>query len=136
MYKCRHFSIKEFVPEYIHIARGEKAWELLDERMLETCDALRGRYGPITINDWSWGGSNQNRGLRAENSPIGTIYSQHRFGRAADCNFKSIDAESVREDILDNFDLFPHITFIELGTVHLHFDVRNCQRIKTYDPRG
>lgn len=132
MYKCRHFSVKEFVPEYIYIARGEKAWELLDERMLMTCDALRDRYGAIIVNDWAWGGSNQWRGLRTENCPVGTIYSQHRLGRASDNNFQDIDAESVRKDILDNPNLFPYITFIELGTVHLHFDVRNCERIKTY----
>lgn len=134
MYKPKHFSVKEFVPEYIYIARGEKSLELIDGRVLETCDALRGRYGPIVINDWSWGGSNQWRGLRIDGCPIGTIYSQHRFGRAADCNFKNIDAESVRQDILKNPDLFPHINSLELATVHLHFDVRNCRRIKTYKP--
>lgn len=134
MYKPRHFSAKEFVPEYIYIARGEKSLELIDDRVLHTCDALRDRYGPIIINDWAWGGKNQWRGLRAEQCPVGTIYSQHRFGRAADCNFQDIDAESVREDLLDDPSLFPYINFIELATVHLHFDVRNCERIKTYRP--
>ena len=95
MYKCKYFDIKELVPEHVYEDRGEKAWELLDNRMLMTLDRLREIYGPITVNDWSWGGENQWRGLRTPESPVGTIYSQHRFGRACDCIFHETDAETV-----------------------------------------
>lgn len=55
MYKCSHFKIQELVPPAIFEARGEKAWELLDERLLITLDRLRDRFGPITVNNWHSG---------------------------------------------------------------------------------
>jgi hypothetical protein len=74
--------------------------------------------------------------LRTEGSPFGTEYSQHRFGRAADCIFADVTAEQVRQDVLDNPDDedFKYITSIELGVDWFHFDVRNCNRIMTYYP--
>ena len=134
MYKPRHFYTQELVPEHVYRDRGEKALELLDDRLLITLDDMRDAYGPIVVNDWYRGGVIQWRGLRTDNSPVGTIYSQHRFGRAADLIFLDTDAESVRRDILNNPNLFPHIQSLELGTTWLHFDVRNCERIKTYSP--
>ncbi len=134
MYRPRFFETEELVPKHIYDVRGERSLELLDERLLKTLDDLRASYGKMTVNDWLWGGANHWRGLRTELSPVGTPYSQHRFGRAADCTFHDIDVESVRQDILNNPGLFPHITFVELGTPHLHFDVRNCTPIKTYHP--
>ena len=40
MYKCENFSIHELVPPNVFYNRGEKAWELLDERLLITLDSL------------------------------------------------------------------------------------------------
>lgn len=134
MYIPRHFYTQELVPAHVYKDRGEKAIELLDERLLKTLDDMRDAYGPIVINDWYRGGVIQWRGLRTEHSPVGTIYSQHRFGRAADLIFMDVDAESVRQEILKDIHLFPLISSIELGTFHLHLDVRNCERIKTYKP--
>ena len=45
MYICKHFDIFELVPEEIFKGRGQKAWELLDDRLLITIDALRGHLG-------------------------------------------------------------------------------------------
>ena len=134
MYKPRHFIIQELVPRHVFKDRGEKALELLDDRLLRTLDDLRDAFGPIVINDWHKDGMNQWRGLRTELSPFGTMYSQHRFGRAADLTFLKTDVDGVRAEILENPSLFPLITSIELATNWLHFDVRNCLRIKTYSP--
>jgi len=136
MYKCRYFDIRELVPPSVYDDRDERAWELLDSRMLITLDALRLRYGPITVNNWHTGGDRHWSGLRTPDSPWYKPYSQHTFGRAADCIFHSTDAESVRQDILANPDAreFELIMSIELGTSWIHFDVRNCVRIKTYTP--
>ena len=134
MYIPDHFLIEELVPKKVHNERGGKAWELLDDRLLITLDQLRDEYGSITINDWLWGGINEWRGLRTPDSSWYRPYSQHTFGRAADCIFNDINVDKVRDDILKYPDRFPCINSIELDVSWLHFDVRNCDRIKTYMP--
>lgn len=136
MYKCKHFSIHELVPRKVFEQRGCKAWELLDERLLITLDNLRERYGSITVNNYYWGKDREWSGLRTSDSPYYSPFSQHTFGRAADCLFANKSAEAVRQEILAspyNSD-FKLIGSIELGVSWLHFDVRNCARIKKYYP--
>ena len=134
MYKCEYFKIQELVPEHVYNERGDKAWELLDDRGLITLDCLHDAYGTMTVNNWMWGGSRQWSGFRTELSPYGTIYSQHRFGGAYDPLFKYVTAEKVRQDVLNNPDWFPLITSVELDVSWFHFDTRNCDRIKVYKP--
>jgi len=67
MHICKHFKIQELVPPAVFDARGERAWELLDERMLITLDKLRERYGPVTVNT----------GIRGANAN-GTAYARRR----------------------------------------------------------
>ncbi len=136
MYKCTYFALHELVPEEVYLERGESAWESLDESMLMSLDRLREHYGLMTVNNWYWGGSRQWSGLRIPGSPNYKPYSQHTFGRAADCLFEKYSAEEVRKDILStpNDSKFELISSIELDVSWLHFDVRNCERIKTYYP--
>lgn len=56
--------------------------------------------------------------------------------RAADCLFSNHSAAAVRQEILANpADRdFALIGSVELGTSWLHFDVRNCDRVKQYYP--
>lgn len=135
MYKPKFFSIKELVPRHVYADRGEAAIELLDSRALQSLDQLRERFGKIVVNDWAWGGNSQWRGLRTPQCPIGAKYSQHHYGRAFDAILVEYDVQKAREFILKNPDQFPFITFVELDTPHLHFDVRNCERIKTWSPK-
>lgn len=134
MYKCTHFGIKELVSKAKYEQRGEKAWQLLDDRALQTLDMLREKYGSITVNDWSWGGKNQWRGLRTPDSKYYSENSQHTFGRAFDCIFKDVTAQQVRDDIKANPNdpAFRFINSYEENTSWLHFDVRNCNRVMTY----
>ncbi len=136
MYKCNYFSVHEVVPPRVFEERGGEAWELLDERLLITLDRLRERFGPMTVNNYYWGERREWSGLRTKDSPYYSQFSQHSFGRAADCLFKNRTAEEVREIILSNpLDTeFELIGSIELDVSWLHFDVRNCDRIKTYYP--
>ncbi|MDX2346777.1 MAG: hypothetical protein QNK11_07905 [Legionella sp.] len=136
MYICENFAIHELVPPHAFHKRGEKAWELLDERLLITLDRLRGRYGQMTVNNYYWGKDREWSGLRTSDSPYYSAFSQHSFGRAADCLFSEKSVEEVRQDILANpqDDDFKLIGSLELGVSWLHFDVRNCDRIKTYYP--
>ena len=52
MYKYNYFSIHELVPPHVFGQRGEKAWELLDERLLIILDQLRERFGSMTLNNY------------------------------------------------------------------------------------
>ena len=136
IYKCTHFAIHELVPPHVFAARGEKAWELLDQRLLITLDQLRKRYGSMTVNNYYWNKNREWSGLRTSDSPFYSRFSQHSFGRAADCLFKDTTVEQVRQDILGSpgDPTFKLIGSVELGVSWLHFDVRNCDRIKTYYP--
>lgn len=136
MYKCEYFAIHELVPPHVFAERGEKAWELLDERLLISLDLLRKRFGPMTVNNYYWGKDREWSGLRTSDSPYYSRFSQHSFGRAADCLFKNKTAEEVRKEIINYPDSsdFELIGSVELGVSWLHFDVRNCERIKTYHP--
>jgi len=136
VYKCIHFEIHELVSRRIYEDHGELAWELLDDRLLITIDRLRERYGKTTINNYHWGGNRQWSGLRTPDSPYYTPYSQHTFGRAADCLFRDYTAQAVRTHILNNpgHTDFMYITSVERGTSWLHIDTRNCNRIKAFYP--
>jgi len=136
MYRCKHFAIHELVPPHVHRKRGDKSWQLLDDRLLITADRLRDRYGPMTINNWHWDGDRQWSGLRTPGSPYYSETSQHSFGRAFDCIFQNVAAEAVRQDILTEPDshAFELINSIEIGVSWLHFDVRNCDRILAFKP--
>lgn len=138
---AKHFDIRELVPRHVYTERGDKAWELLDYRAILTLDALRERFGPMIVNNWhmtnrpSWTAKERQwAGLRTPSSPWGTQYSQHRHGRAFDVLFRDHSSEDVRAYVLANPDEFPYIGSLELGVSWFHFDVRNCDRIKTYTP--
>jgi len=137
MYKCKHFEIHELVPKQIYLKRKEKAWELMDVRILKTIDMLRNRYGRMKINDYYWNGVREWSGLRTVDSPYYSKTSQHTFGRAVDIIFLDSTTDLVRNDILDLYNkdkIFRFINAMELGTNWLHIDVRNCKRLKTFYP--
>ena len=131
MYIPKHFSAAELVPEKLHAkykSRGD-AWLLrilFDERLLMTIDTIRENFGPMTINDWSWGGANQYRGIRPPDCSIGAGLSQHRFGRAVDMIPKDIKAAEIRVDIIEDQmgQAYKHIGGLEMGISWLHIDTR------------
>jgi hypothetical protein len=136
MYTCKHFGIKELVPRHVFEDRGWRAWELLDDRALHTLDALREKFGVTVVNDWYRGGQFEWSGLRTPQSPVGSIYSQHRLGQAFDCKYAEISSEDVREHVLAHPEEFPYIRELELGISWFHFSVANRrgEGIFTYTP--
>lgn len=135
-YKCKHFAIHELVPPKVFEDRGEKAWELLDDRLLHMIDNLRREFGPATINNYYWGGERDWSGLRTPESPWYSPYSQHTFGRAADLLFKEATADEVRDAIKRhrNVGIYPDITGLEEGISWVHIDVRNYGGLKVFSP--
>jgi len=136
MIKCKWFKIQELVSPQAYKDRGDKAWQLLDDRLLITLDRLREKYGSMTINNWSYGGDREWSGLRTPESPYYSKYSQHTHGRACDIIFKHVTAEQVRQDILENPDdeIFEYINSLELGVSWAHLDCRNVERIFAFHP--
>lgn len=134
MYIPAHFQIQELVPPDVFAERGELAITALDERLVRTLDQLRKAFGPCTVNDWVFGGQLTERCFRTPDCHHYKPYSQHSFGRAADCTFKNHTAEAVRKSVIASRSLFPYITFIEDTVSWFHFDVRNCERIQLWNP--
>lgn len=140
MYIPKHFVIQEFVPPAIHAAYGERAWQFLDSRLLETADHLRDEFGPMIINTWHSDklmkayGKRTESGLRDPYSPTGAKYSQHKFGRAVDALFANCDVHDVRKSVLARPDEFPYISAVESDVAWFHFDVRNVKPITIFKP--
>lgn len=130
-YRCQHFSVYELVPPEVYRARGERAWELLDSRLLVTLDALRDHFGPISVNDYRWGGSRTESGLRLPETATGAVYSQHQYGRAADLHLEDVTPQEAYEAILAHPEKWPMLTTVEdirYTPSWIHVDCRNNER--------
>lgn len=130
MYICRHFNIEELVPKELfdqYKYNQYRLWLIFDERILYIIDKLRDDYGPMTCNDWLWGGNRNMSGFRPfSNNDIGASLSQHKFGRAFDLIPKNIHPSKIREDIVNNKkEYMKDIKAIEMNISWLHIDVRN-----------
>lgn len=138
MYKCKYFKIYELVPESLYKAYGEWCWNLLDERALITLDALRERFGSLTVNNYKWNGIRSDSGFRDASfyksiEEYSKSRSQHKYGRAFDFISNTHKAADIRKYIIENPTEFPYITFLEVGPIKrgkamswVHFDTRNC----------
>ena len=144
MYIPKHFGIKELVPPEIYNSYKHKGDEFLfqvvfDERLLILIDKIREKYGPMIINDWSWGGGTKYRGFRPPGCNVGADLSQHRFGRAVDMIPNNITPKLMREEILDdqNSEDWKVIGGLEMDISWFHVDVRartNPDKINLFYP--
>lgn len=138
-YRCRHFDLRELIPPDVHKERGEAAWELLEPGGLMTLDALHDQFGGVVVNDWHWGGSYKESGLRVWNTTTGAKWSQHKRGGAFDTKYKSVEIAHVFDYILTHPAQFPYLTTLEdikYTPTWLHFDTRNnpSGRIRVVKP--
>lgn len=128
MYKTTFFKPQELVSKWLfdNINR-DIIFQLFDNRLLLTIDYLRTRYGKMVINNWSTGGNLNDCGFRDSNSKTGTIFSQHRYGRAIDLHPTETTVDLIRSDIINKKypDTFKYITCIEMDVSWLHIDCRN-----------
>lgn len=131
MHRAEHFAIYELVPPIIHAKYGDFAHHFLDDRALRVIDAIRKRYGSMTCNNYIFGGSRTESGLRTPECDYYSPTSQHSFGRAFDLIPAKITAQEIRDD-LEDFSIgvlklpasINSIT-IEDKVRWLHVDVRN-----------
>lgn len=123
----KYFKIEELVPKNLFNQYRDEQWRLwllFDNRILLAADALRRKFGPATINDWSWGGSFNESGLRTPDCKYYSFTSQHSWGRALDLKFRDYDAETVRKVILNMQVAAGLITAIEDNVSWNHIDCR------------
>jgi hypothetical protein len=128
-YRPRHFVLQELVPKEVFDVLGEKAWILLDGRILWTLDALRDKIGvALTVNDWSSGGNFQQRGFRTV--AIDARYSQHMRGAAADFDIQGIAADDFRQRVRGGHfgKELKYITRIEDNVNWIHIDTADVDR--------
>lgn len=141
MYKCKYFKIQELVNPSLLKKIGETiAWTIFDENLLILADALREKYGAITINT----NGLTDCGLRDPQSKTGAKYSMHKIGRALDGhivsiekaamkyinaderkNFKIKEYNKIRQELLKD-PKFAKLNF-ENNINWLHFDTGNRQ---------
>ena len=136
--KSKYFKIYELVPQHIYRVYKDYAWKFLNPKILETIDVLKEHFpnGTIKINDYYWGGIRKWSGWRTPLSPDYSETSQHSLGNAVDCIFSEYDVAEVRQFIIYNPDLFPHVKGIELDVPWLHIDVRNEKYLVKFSRKG
>jgi len=134
--KSKSFKIHEFVPKHIYEKFGEKAWRFIDAGLIHTFDTIKKRFpkGSITINNYFWGGKREWSGLRTPVSPYYSETSIHTFGGAGDAVFSAYDTEEIRQDIINNPELYPYVKGIEMGISWLHVDTRNEDELQLFYP--
>jgi hypothetical protein len=123
----KHFTLEELFPrDMVNEFSRETLLTFIDHRILTIADFLRDCFGPATINNWIYGGSNHQCGFRAPDSKVGARLSQHKFGRAIDLHFTTTTAEEAREEIRKNQDKYAScgISAVEEGVNWLHTDCR------------
>lgn len=89
------FDIREYVPKSVWDVWGEKSIRFIDERLVmadaELKKELSEHFGEeivVTINNWHYGGTFDDRGFRSPESSVGKWTSAHRQGRGSDHSFK------------------------------------------------
>lgn len=126
----KYFKPYEIVSKTVYTIYRDESIKFMDNRLLETLDVIREILGvPLVINDWYWGGKNQQRGLRENTCQIvkskGNILylSSHCFGRAFDAVSAKMSAENMRKKIVDNAYKLPYPIRMESNVTWLHVDL-------------
>lgn len=133
--KAKHFKIHELVDKETYEKYGQKAWQFIDDRLIEFLDRLRTDLeSPITVNNWYWGGDREWSGLRTAKSPYYSPYSQHTFGRAADFLVQGMNSQKARAYILKYRNHYPEVKGVELDVSWVHTDVRNVDQLLLFRP--
>ena len=138
----KNLFLDEYIPRELylqHYNKPNRLIGLIDDRLPLADQALRDKFGSVTINNW-WGLSDEQfnieinkpskerwlrneSGLRLPGTETGAKLSQHFFGRASDKLFKNATAEEVREYIKKWYHILG-ITCIEDKVSWVHSDLR------------
>jgi len=137
MHVSKNFLLQEFVPKEFWNLHKEKSLWAIDERIIIMAQQIRDDFNStITINNWCYGGTRNESGLRVPESKNYNPRSQHTYGRAVDIVSVHYSAEEMRQHIFKNPEKYEHITAIELDVNWLHIDCRytNQKQIFKFKP--
>lgn len=101
--------------------------DLLDDRLIETADDVRGILGvPCYANDYAYGGHRSACGWRRPDCPVGAPNSYHKRGQAIDLHPEGMTANEARAKVREAIAAgkLPHVGGVELGVPWLHVDIR------------
>jgi hypothetical protein len=115
----KNFIVQEFVSPKMYKDRGNQAIRLINKNVVEVVQWIRDRTGKeITINNWNVGGQYSESGVRDYDTSFGAIYSDHKFGNAADIKVEGMTPDEVRQLIRQNWFVLKEIglTIIEKDT--------------------
>ena len=119
-----YFDLEELICPHVSANFGEMAWTFLDNRMLETAYVIRrGIDTAMYVNNWSYGGTYSQRGLRCnicdlvkKKTLADKVYmTAHQQGEALDFHAKGMTANEVRMWIVKNQILLPYPIRLEVG---------------------
>lgn len=129
----KYFDIRDLVCSHTYKAFGERAWQFLDDNLLETILIVRRDIlkAGMTVNNYRDGGIYSQRGLRCNicelvkaKSAKNQIYlSAHCNGAGIDFTVTGMTAEQARQKIRDNADLLPCPIRLEKNVSWVHLDV-------------
>lgn len=130
-----YFGIQEVVDPETFNRHGEGAWMFVDFRLMAVVLFMRVGIGkPFHVNNYTRGGSFDERGLRSNISNIastrtkkGQLYlSAHTMGKALDFHINGMPATDVRDWARKNAEYFPYKARFEnlmhgkpIGWVHV-----------------
>lgn len=112
-----YFGIQEIVDPETFNKYGEGAWMFIDFRLMAVVLFMRVGIGkPFNVNNYTRGGSFDERGLRSNMSNIvaskirkGKLYlSAHTMGKAIDFHINGMPATEVRDWARENTEFFPY----------------------------
>lgn len=128
-------DVRELVDHQTFFTLGQKAWTLIDMRLLETLNQLKEAYGyTMVINTWfmkNWqrfGEMREFSGYRPNTSTVGKTNGAHYRGMGADILFFDasghlINSDAIRAKIMADCKKFPWIRCMEVGISWVHLDV-------------
>lgn len=141
-----NFVVQELVTPQCYELVGDLAIQLFDQEFLADVDRfatdIKNDLGvkSVIVNDWKWGGTYRDSGLRdGSTSPKFSRGSQHFKGCAIDAKFKGCSIKEAYEYLLKNqakYSKIRRIESIDYTPTWLHIDSKytGMEKIHVFKP--
>jgi hypothetical protein len=124
--------VEEYVPPEIYSQFGDKAIRFIHPNVIIVSNIIRDYFNrEVTINDWIFNGKFKYRCLRTiaqVTDPLtGEPFAskgEHFFGTTFDFHVEDISAEEVRNEIVENTNVFCLVNRIKMYPTFNHIEVK------------